>query len=150
MKQVSLLSLVILMFATLANAQTFQGTIKAGSAPNRVKAVIRPSGGSTTNSISNWQFTFAVPKSAGPQATATVTNNPFSSGVSYTITTEQDANFYYYVVNGDGASGASPPTFTFSDGTEYDAVEISFQVPTYPAPTATVKMVQIPSGTFPT
>src|SRR5882724_8453690 len=100
MKKVSLLSLIILMFVTLVNGQLFQGTVKLGSAPNRVKAGIRPSGGSTTNSISNWQFTFAVPTTVGPQPVVSITNNPFSTGVTYTISQEQDANFYYYILDG--------------------------------------------------
>lgn len=147
MKKVSLLSFLFLLFA-FAKAQDisiFQATLKQGSTNNRVKAVIRP-GQDVSSFITNWEFTFTVPTSVGPAPTVTVTNNPYSAGVSYTVHLDQDANFYYYSLEGNPTG--SNQVFSFTNATEYDAVEINFQIGTSPAPTSTVRLVQVPQGSI--
>src|SRR5689334_16218758 len=145
MKKVSLLSLLFLLAVVIVKAQdqnVFQATLKNGSANNRVKAVIRPLT-DVSGHISNWQFTFRVPTTITPQPSITISNNPFSTGVTYNILTNSDANFYYYTLDGLGAPTGGP-LFDFTNGTEYDAVEITFSIAISPAPTSNVQLVQIP------
>jgi hypothetical protein len=121
-------SLILSAFtATICFAQLsgklFQGTLKPGSAPNSVKAVIKSSA-TFTGKFSNVQFTFQLPNTISPQPVVTIKNNPLAAYIptaNYVTQVTNEGGFYNYLF---AAAPTGQPTYNFIAGTEIDALEV--------------------------
>ncbi len=135
---------VLVMLHLASYAQDFQMTIKAGSLPNSVKAVVRP-GQSVDGQISSTQVTFIVPVTVGLRPAVSIVNN-FAAGTSYAVfeSTEILSDGTYYVWEFDGTGGAAVPIVNYNAGVEYDLLEVRFDGGNNTS--AQVRTAQLPNG----
>lgn len=142
-----ILSFFFFSFIILSSAiaQTFQATIKNGSAPNSVYIVIKPSA-NTTGQISSIQFALAVPKTIsatmpGYSITSLITGLDYG-GIQTSEEVADGILSYVYTFGGVGASGV--PTVNYVAGTEYTLAEVFLSGD--PSITTAVKLIQLPDG----
>ncbi|WP_416438032.1 T9SS type A sorting domain-containing protein [Phnomibacter sp. MR] len=153
MKNNSIILVLLFIVGFSANAQTIQGTVKAGSIANSVIVAIRPSATITASKISTFYFSLAIPATVTPRPTAAILNN-FNTAISYTLENVLQGtstplieniggtNYYVYNFLGDGAQTAGlERDITTSDN---NMVEIFFNGG--PAGTQEVRLVNIANG----
>lgn len=144
-----LLSLGWMMGVITASAQNFQMTIKAGSSPNSVRAVIRPANTMANVQMSSAQVTILVPVSIGvPRPVASIKTN-YITGMGYVSflsveSTPAPESSSFYVYQFDGVGGPTVPFLTFNANTEYDLLEIQFA--NRPDVVTQVRVAQLPNG----
>ena len=129
---------------TGATAQDFQMTIKTGSLPNSVRAVVKP-GTAVDGQLSSAQITFIVPTTVGTRPNISIVNN-FVSGMSYALfeSTETLSDGTYYVWEFDGTGSAAVPNINYIGGNEYELLEVKFE--NGDPVTAQVRVAQLPNG----
>ncbi len=144
MKNKILLALIFTAsFGVNVLAQSFKGTIVAGSAPNSVMLKIRPNA-TLSGQITNLQFTVQIPNTVSPQPTASIRSNPLSANVptlNYLTQVTNEGGFYTYLF---AATTVGSPVFNFTNGVEVNALEIQFG--SGPAATSSVRFAHLPDG----
>lgn len=136
-----------LVFLSSALSQTFQATIKKGSAGNSVYIVVKPSA-DITGQISSMQFAIAIPKSISPAAMPGYSITSLVTGLTYggtgIQTSEETADgVLSYVYTFSGVGDATVPNTAYVGGTEYNIAEVFL----YGDPVLTsVKLIQLPNG----
>jgi hypothetical protein len=140
----SLLLLSTISFYTFAQGSataTFQATLTQSSA-NSVMISIKPSE-TFMGKFSNVQFTIQVPSTVVPAPTLSIKSNPLSTyipTVGYTTGQTVESGFTTYFFNAV-PSGAA--TYSFVNGTAFNALEISFGGSTG---ASSVRLAHLPSG----
>jgi hypothetical protein len=122
----TILFTVLALCGTYAqDQQVFSATIKQGSLPNTVMAVIKPNL-TFAGQIVSFQFTFQIPSSVTPVPTASIYSNPLSTYAptgSYVSQTTTEGGYTTYLF---GGVFSSSPTYNFTAGTEINALEVQF------------------------
>lgn len=140
----SIFTTILMAIVGLAQAQSFQGTLRPGSQANSAICAIRSSANFSGNPT-NIQFSLAVPISVGVRPTLVMLNNFYSanfasSGVSI-IQTASTATDYIYLINFSSSLFVSK---TYTANTLDNVCEISFQG--NPTTTNNLRLVQLPDG----
>ena len=130
-------------------AQQIQLTLKPGSSPNKVIAVLR-SDATFSGLISTVQVSFRIPKAGLSSRPGTIlVNNFLASRLLWTPSVmfpaspaflAETATDYYYTYNAD-ASGTTP--YSFTAGTEVNLIEVGFTGTPVPV---NLRAVQLPEG----
>ncbi len=144
MKKIFSTFIILAVTHFVTTAQSFTGTIKAGSTSTSVMVAIKASS-NVSNPISNVQFTVQIPNTVSPQPTVSILNNPLSANVptaNYTTQVVDENGFYTYLFN---ATTAAAPAYSFTGGTEVDALELNF-AGVSSADLANVRLSHLPSG----
>lgn len=108
-----------------AQFEYVSGSLKYGSLPNSIMLTMKSNTTFTAN-FSNVQFMVQIPNTVSPQPTATILNNPLNTALNSATFQTQVTNengFYNYLFS---AIAIGAPSFTFTAGTEYNALEIKF------------------------
>jgi hypothetical protein len=101
----------------------FQATLKPGTTPNSVKAVIKPSA-TFTGQFSNLQFTFQIPNTITPQPVLTIKSNSLAAYIpttSYVMQVTNEGGFYNYLF---ATVPTGQPAYSFVANNEIDALEV--------------------------
>jgi hypothetical protein len=108
-----------------AQFEYVSGSLKYGSLSNSIMLTMKSNTTFTAN-FSNVQFMVQIPNTVTPQPTATILNNPLNIALNSATFQTQVTNengFYNYLFS---AIAIGAPSFTFTAGTEYNALEIKF------------------------
>jgi len=149
-KLYSAICLLFCLLFTRINAQTFQATVKAGSAGNAAILAIKPSADVVNRKLSTLTLCIGIPASALPKPTVSVKNN-FNASISYDIQVSPapenvDGKGMYHIYNllGDGAQGGGTERTYLASG-DNNMVEIELNGgPTGGA--SEILLVNIPGG----
>ncbi len=105
--------------------ELFTGTIKPGSSTTSAMIAIKSSA-TFNGQITNLQFTIQVPNTISPQPTVTIKSNPLNTYVptgNYLTQIDDEGGFYNYLF---AATTSGSPVYSFTSGTEIDALEVEF------------------------
>jgi Secretion system C-terminal sorting domain len=137
-----LLSLIALIYLAQGNAQTVQASIGAGSVANSVRVYIRPDVTNPAVSVSTMQFNIAIPASAAPVPTLSVTTNNIA-GVTWIVETPYTEGGYihYNIYNNQ-----SSYTINCSSGIDIQVMEVTFLGGNNAPVANTAHLVTLPDG----
>src|SRR2546430_1595953 len=109
-------------FLSSSFAQTFMGTLKAGSAANSVMMAIKP-GATFSGQITAVEFVLQVPNTVATIPIVTIKSNPLSAYIpAYTAAPPNNEGGYYTYLFAATTFGS--PVYNFTINTEIDALEL--------------------------
>lgn len=143
----NILLLTCLFITSVSFGQTIQASLKAGSQPNTVMVVMKPSAAMVDAQLTTLYFAIAIPASVVPQPTVTIKEN-FISGMEYASEvvpgTEMINGVAHYVYNFGGDGGANPTKRTFA-AEDFNVAEVLINGGPLEG-TSEVKLVTLPNG----
>lgn len=137
-----LLSLIAFIYLADANAQTVKASIGAGSGVNKVKIYMRPDITNPSVLISTLQFNVAIPASAAPIPTLTVTTNNIPAVTWIVDVPYPEGGYLHYNIYNAQSSYA----INCTAGVEIEVMEVTFTGGTQTAAPNTAHLVTMPDG----
>lgn len=119
--------LYIFILLSLTNAawtQIMQASIGPGSASNRLKIYVRPTGSNSNSTISTLQFNVGIPVGIEPKPTVSVTSNTTATwlGITWQVDYIAEGGYHnFYITTAETRSGVN-----LVSGQEYEVMEVEF------------------------
>ena len=133
-----LLSIPLMVVSFLSLSQTLQTSLKVVG--NKARIVVKAVGGNIVGQPSNFVFSVAIPaaNSAASMTITTLDATRLPTGLN-SSGNYSDVTYEYFNLTYTGAGGAAP---TFTDGVEYELIELNFTGST----SAPVSLTSLPDG----